>query len=283
MAQGIVAQSGVHLPSKPPLKEKDRKNTERGECDLAKYQGGAEALEALETEKGGDMEFYSLRSGSSVRVRVMGLRDMIRFRSYGIYKQINSFVAENPSVYSDKDFPKSNHTPWDKAFDYYSQLAFDEDNEKVQKELRAEGRKYIGKDRYALGFIDLETGLPIIIDLSKKQAKSVHSVFKKNEKKLGTKAFEIEKSGSGTDTVVTATSLDMDDLTDKEAKNFAKYDGKEFDMNLFDDILYVADEKEQVELLEQAGFDVRLIGYQKDSEGGPPPATTEVGDDDLPF
>lgn len=252
---------------------------------MAKYTGGADALEALETEKGGDMEFYSLRSGSSVKVRVMGLRDMIRFRSYGIYKLINSFVAENPSKYSDKDFPKSDFTPWDLAFNHYSDLAFEEENEKVQKELRAEGRKYIGKDRYALGFINLETGLPIIIDFSKKQAKSVHSVFKKNEKKLGTKAFEIEKSGSGTDTVVTATSLDMDDLSDKERKNFDKYEGKEFDMNLFDDILYVADEKEQVELLTQAGFDVSLIGYSVEGDEGPPEGAKkeDISDDDLPF
>lgn len=282
MAQSIVAQSGVHLPSTPLLK---LLSNERGECTLAKYQGGADALDALETEKGGDMEFYSLRSGSSVKVRVLGLRDMIRFRSYGIFKQINSFVAENPSVYSDKDYPKSNFTPWDLAFNHYSDLAFEEENEKVQKELRQEGRKYLGKDRYALGFIDLETGLPIIIDFSKKQAKSVHGVFKKNEKKLDKKAFEIEKSGSGTDTVVTAASLDMDDLSTKEKKNFDKYDDKEFDMNLFDDILYVADEKEQVELLTDAGFDVTLIGFKKEESDGPPPPDKvgDVDDDDLPF
>lgn len=235
----------------------------------AKYTGGIDALNALETENNsGDMEFYSLRSGSSVKVRVLGLQDLIRFRSYGIFKQINSFVAEKPSEYSAKGFPpRDSEVPWDKAFNYYSELAFAEDNEKVQKELRAEGRKYLGKERFALGLIDLETGLPIVIDMSKKQAKSVHSVFKKNEKKLGTKAFEIEKSGSGTDTVVTATSLDMDDLTDKEAKNFDKYDGEEFDMTLFDDLLYTADEKEQLEFLTQAGFDITLIGYSV-GEGG---------------
>lgn len=235
----------------------------------AKYTGGIDALNALETENNsGDMEFYSLRSGSSVKVRVLGLQDLIRFRSYGIFKQINSFVAEKPSEYSAKGYPaRDSEVPWDKAFNYYSELAFEEKNEKVQKELRAEGRKYLGKERFALGLIDLETGLPIVIDMSKKQAKSVHSVFKKNEKKLGTKAFEIEKSGSGTDTVVTATSLDMDDLTDKEAKNFDKYDGEEFDMTLFDDLLYTADEKEQLEFLTQAGFDITLIGYSE-GEGG---------------
>lgn len=254
---------------------------------MAKYTGGIDALNALETENNsGDMEFYSLRSGSSVKVRVLGLQDLIRFRSYGIFKQINSFVAEKPSEYSAKGFPpRDSEVPWDKAFNYYSELAFEEKNEKVQKELRAEGRKYLGKERFALGLIDLETGMPIVIDMSKKQAKSVHSVFKKNEKKLGTKAFEIEKSGSGTDTVVTATSLDMDDLSEKEAKNFDKYDDKEFDMNLFDDILYVADDKEQVELLAQAGFDVSLIGYNTTEGGGAPEgaSTDDISDDDLPF
>lgn len=252
---------------------------------MAKYTAGDDALDALETEKGGDMEFFSLRSGTSVRVRVLGLRDMIRFRSYGIFKQVNSFVAENPSVYSDKDYPKSDLTPWDKAFQHYSDLAFEEENEKVQKELRQEGRKYLGKDRYALGFINLATGQPIIIDLSKKQAKSVHSAFKKNEKKLDKKAFEIEKSGTGTDTVVNAHVLDLDDLEPKELKNFEAFADKQFDMSLFEGILYEADEKEQIELLTEAGFDVSLIGYTageskpEDNEGAP----QDISDDDLPF
>lgn len=61
----------------------------------------------------------------------------------------------------------------------------------------------------------------------------------------------------------------MDDLDAKETKNFEKYDGAEFDMTLFDDILYVADEKEQVELLAEAGFDVKLIGYSVGDEEAP--------------
>src|SRR5690606_25592931 len=95
--------------------------------------------------------------------------------------------------------------------------------------------------------------------------------------KLDKKAFKVTKSGSGTDTIVTASTLDLDDLTDKEAANFAKHDGEKFDMSLFGGILYEADEKEQVELLAQAGFDVSLIGYAEDSEGAPP-APDKVGD-----
>jgi hypothetical protein len=57
-------------------------------------------------------------------------------------------------------------------------------------------------------------------------------------------------------------SLDPDDeeLTDKERANFAKYDGKEFDMSLFEGLLYEAEEKEQIENLVAAGFDITLIG-----------------------
>lgn len=258
---------------------------------MAKYVGGEDALNALETDSNGtDMEFYTLRSGGSVNVRVLGLRDMIRFRSYGIYKQISSFVAENPSVYSDKDYPKSDFTVWDKAFNHLSELAFEEKNKDVQKKIREESRKYLGKDRYALGFIDLSTGAPIIIDFSKKQAKAIHSVFKEvaAKGKLDKKAFKLSKSGSGTDTVVTASTLDLDDLSEAEAKNYDDHNGKEFDMSLFEGLLYTADENEQIELLDKAGFDVTLIGYAKpsaagdtggDTDGGP----IEVEDDDLPF
>jgi hypothetical protein len=90
----------------------------------------------------------------------------------------------------------------------------------------------------------------------------VHSVIKKNEKKLGKVAFELSKTGSGQSTTVMLSLLfDLDeDLNDKERANFEKYEGKEFDMALFDGLLYEADEKEMVENLVAAGFDITLIG-----------------------
>ncbi|MDQ0154964.1 hypothetical protein [Robertmurraya andreesenii] len=237
---------------------------------MTQFESGSDALNSLNaTNEGGGggnkAEFASFKSGTTYKVRVLGKADLIRFYSYGIYKKVNSFVAKNPSVKNAKGFPTDNLTPWDKAFQYYQDLKFkarDEGNAAAEEEYGDLAYQFKPKERYALGFIDLTTGEPIIVDLSKKQAQTIHAVIKKFEKKLGKVAFELAKQGSGQSTTVSLTPfIDMDDdLTDKERENFAKLDGKEFDMALFDGLLYEADEKEQIESLVAAGFDVSLIG-----------------------
>jgi hypothetical protein len=238
---------------------------------MTQYQSGADALKSLNaTNEGGagsSAEFASFKSGTSYKVRVMGTADLIRFYSYGIFKKVNSFVAKNPSVKNARGFAESNLTPWDKASKYFADLKREaEDSGDVVKaeEYKNEASKYRVKERFALGFINLDDGKPIIVDLSKNQAQVIHAVIKKNEKKLGKVAFELEKTGSSRDTKVMLSplSLDPDDeeLTDKERANFAKYDGKEFDMSLFEGLLYEAEEKEQIENLVAAGFDITLIG-----------------------
>lgn len=226
------------------------------------YQTGADALNALQqtNDGGSDKQFTSFKSGSSFKVRVMSAADLMVFRSYGVFKQVNSFVAKEPSQYNAKGFPQSNLTVWDKASEFFAKQAFETDDKDKQLELRNEAYKYRGKERFALGFIDLDTGAPIVVDLSKKQALTVHSVIKKNEAKLDKKAFELEKTGSGTSTTVMLSPIDLDDLNDKQAENFAKFDGQAFDHDNFNGILYEADTDEQIKLLGQAGFDVSLIG-----------------------
>jgi hypothetical protein len=236
---------------------------------MSQFQSGADALNSLNASNegggGSGAEFAKFSSGTTYKVRVLGTTDLIKFYGYGIYKKINSFVAKNPSVKNAKGFAESNLTPWDLAAKYYQDLVFkarDEGNAKAEEDNKKEAAKYRVKERYALGFIDLETGEPIIVDLSRNQAKVVHAVIKKYEKKLGKLAFELSKSGSSTSTVVSLSPvIDMDeDLTDKERANFDKQDGKEFDMKLFDGLLYEADEKQQIENLVAAGFDITLIG-----------------------
>lgn len=235
---------------------------------MAQYSAGTAALDALnQTNDGGGSgaEFASFKTGTTYKVRVLGAADLIRFYSYGIFKKVNSFVAQNPSVKNAKGFAVENFTPWDLASNYYADLkkqAEEAGNAAKAEDYKAEAGKYRAKERFALGFIDLTTGEPIIVDLSKKQAQGVHAVIKKQEKKLGRLAFELAKDGSGTSTVVSLSPIiDMDeDLTDKERENFAKYDGKEFDMALFDGLLFEADEKQQIENLVAAGFDISLIG-----------------------
>lgn len=260
---------------------------------MTQFQSGADALNSLNaTNEGGGgskAEFASFKSGSSYKVRVMGAADLIRFYSYGIFKKVNSFVAKNPSVKNAKGYPESNLTPWDKAAKYYQDLAFkarDKGNAAAEEENRNLAYQFKAKERFALGFIDLETGEPIIVDLSKKQAQSVHAVIVKYEKKLAKLAFELSKTGSSTSTVVSLSPIiDMDeDLSDKERANFAKLDGQAFDMTLFDGLLYEADEKEQIENLVAAGFDITLIGLsigggQAEGAGD----VDDIEDEELPF
>lgn len=250
---------------------------------MTQFQSGADAINALNaTNEGGGSkaEFSPLKSGSSYKVRVLGTSDLIRFYSYGIFKVINSFTAKNPSVKNARGFAESNLTPWDLAAKYYQDKKFaaEDAGQSAQAEkFGIEASKYRAKERYALGFIDLATGEPIIVDLSKKQAQGVHAVITKNAKKLDKVAFELSKQGSGTSTTVMLSVIfDLDeDLSDKERDNFAKLAGAEFDMTLFDGLLYEADDAEQIENLVRAGFDPSLIGLERK-------ASAEHSDEDAP-
>lgn len=249
---------------------------------MTKYQAGADALNALnQTDEGGSgAEFSSFKSGSTYYVKVLGTADLISFFSYGIYKQVNSFVAKNPSKKSAKGYPVENLTPWDLAWKYHKDLSEDFNDHHGQ-----EAGKYRAKQRFAMGFFDLDSGEPIIIDVSKNQAQAIHGAIKKYEKRLGKLAFELSKEGSSTSTTVSLTPvLDMEeDLTDKQRANFDKAP-ESFDMKLFDGLLYEADEDEQIENLIKAGFDVSLIGLSKPvSEGVGSGPDGEIEDEDLPF
>lgn len=225
------------------------------------YKKGNDALADLyASNEGNNKSFTSLAKGNAYKVRALGITDFITFRSYGIFKVINSFTPEKLPVLNAKGFPVENLTPWDKASDYYVKKMFDEKDEAKKKALGEQAAIYRGKQRFAMGFIDLETGEPVVFDLSKNQALAVHAVLKKNATKLDKKAFEIEKSGSGNSTTVLLSPIDLDELTPKEQENFAKYDGKEYDSENFDGLIFIANEETQKQSLVQAGFDLSLIG-----------------------
>lgn len=247
---------------------------------MTKYQTGMDAINALQDSGSGgansQIEFSPFKSGTTYVVKVLGTSDLISFYSYGIYKQVNSFVAKNPSKKSRNGYPVENLTPWDKAWKYHK------DRSKEFNDFHGqEAAKYRPKQRFAFGFWDLTEGKPIIIDLSKSQAQGVYEVIKKYEKRLNRLAFELSKTGTGTSTSVTLTPIiDMDeDLTPEQRKNFENAPD-EFDMSLFDGVLYEADEDEQIELLIKAGFDVSLIGYSKPESNED---TDGVDDEEFPF
>ena len=247
---------------------------------MTKFVSGADALDVLNQEDSGgnNAEFSSFKSGTTYYVKVLGTADLIQFFSYGIYNRVNSFVAEKPSKKSAAGNPVEDLTVWDKAWKYHKDLSEEWTDEHGQ-----EAAKYRPKQRFAMGFFDLTSGEPIIIDVSKNQAQAIHGNIKKYEKRLDQMAFELSKQGSGRDTTVSLSPVMFpeEDLTEQQQKNLAEAP-EEFDMKLFDGILFEADEAQQIENLIQAGFDISLIGLEapKKEDGGEP---LEVTDDMLPF
>lgn len=226
------------------------------------------------------MEFTSFKTGTTLFVKVLGAADLISFYSYGIFKQVNSFVAAKPSKKSANGYPVDEYTPWDLAWKYHKDLSKEFNDHHGQ-----EASKYRASQRFAMGFFDLTSGEPIIVDVSKNQAQAIHAVIKRNEKRLADMSFELSKQGSGTSTTVSLTPImyPEDDLTDAQRANLDKAP-ESFDMKLFDGLLYEMEEAEQIEQLISVGFDVSLIGLQApnkaQAEGG---AEGESGSDPLPF
>lgn len=252
---------------------------------MTQFQSGADALNALNAsnESGSGMEFTSFKTGTTLFVKVLGAADLISFFSYGIFKQVNSFVAKNPSKKSANGYPIDDYTPWDRAWKYHKDLSKEFNDHHGQ-----EASKYRASQRFAMGFFDLTSGEPIIVDVSKNQAQAIHGVIKRNEKRLSDMSFELSKQGSGTSTTVSLTPImyPEDDLTDAQRANLDKAP-ETFDMKLFEGLLFEADEDEQITNLITAGFDISLIGLERPSQGGaadnPVDNTQAASVDDLPF
>lgn len=267
---------------------------------MSQFKKGAAALGTLNTDNSGgtSSEFAKFKSGTTLKVRVKGTEDLMQYFGYGVYKRVNTFVAKNPPERNDRGYVISNPTPWDKASAYYYDKAKEAEeagaSEDEVKKIRSDGYKFSGKERYAMGFYDLESGEDIVVDFTRDQAQSVHATITKYAKKLDKIAFELSKTGSSTDTKVALMPvIDMDeDLTEKERANFEKSIGQPFNEKLFDGLLFEADEKQQIESLVAAGFDISIIGYtigaaSKPSDADVTPIEDDepivISDDDLPF
>lgn len=204
------------------------------------FKKGASAIESATTEKKDfSKAIKSLKSGTSVKVRVPSTEDVVEVFMHSVYEVFYS----TPCVHGDL---------YDKAVQLLradQKEAQDAKDEKLAELIGTHAYALSAKPRYLCGFIDLETGEPIIIDLSKKQVQGIITTIKKYEKKLDVLAFEISKTGTSQSTVVSFNPLMFldEDLTEKELKNFNESAGKQIDEEIYANCLYVKDEAEQVE------------------------------------
>lgn len=244
---------------------------------MTNYTTGLDALNALsevnDESTSNKAEFAKLNAGDRIVVKALSLSDVTMVYAYGNYgKGVNTFVAKEPSIKTNKGWPKEKLTPWDKAFLYHK-----EKSSVYNDEHGTAASTYKGKPRFAMGFYDLDSKSFIAVDLTKTQAMSVAESLKKYEAKFGKKAFELEKS-TGTSGIVSLSPLDLDDLTPEQQKAFDEAPA-EFDKSILDGIYYELDEKEQVDALKRVGFDVSLIGYGATEA----PANDTPAEEDFPF
>lgn len=199
---------------------------------------GTDAVESAQKENQDFSKFIkSLKSGTSFKVRVPSVDDVVEVYMHSVYDVFYS----TPCVTRDDLY--------DQAVELLrgdQKLANDAGDTTLAEQLGKHAYNLTAKPRYLFGFINLEDGEPIIIDLSKKQAQGIITTIKKYEKRLNQLAFEISKTGSGQSTSVTINPLMFleEDLTEKELKNFKATEGKEVPEEVYENCLYVKQERE---------------------------------------
>jgi hypothetical protein len=140
---------------------------------MSQFKYGLEAIEesnAAGSGGGASNDFAKLPSGTTLKVKLVGLGGVMRYYGYSVYKKVNTFIAKEPSQRNAKGFVESGHTVWDKASKYYYDQAFALTDGKTDAEIKeikdspkykalsSEGYKFSGKPRYAVGLIDIEVG-----------------------------------------------------------------------------------------------------------------------------
>lgn len=208
-----------------------------------KKRGEQAAQSALEEKKDFSKSLVKFKSGTTYTVRFASEHDFVSYDAVSIFGKINTTPVLEGNLY-------------EKAVKHL----YDDADKTGSEDIRTLASQLRPRERYLLAFFDLETGQPSVVDLSKKQAKTVIAGIQKYAKKLSTLAFELTKSGSGQDTTVTISPvIDEDDLTKDQKKHFEATKGKAIEDEIFD-VLYMRNADEQAEDLQKIGFDVSRLG-----------------------
>lgn len=158
--------------------------------------------------------------------------------------------------------------PGDNLYEVASRNLYAKGKETEDETYLKAARELRPKPRYLIGFIDLDTGNPVVFDATRKQAQAIISTIEKYAKKVDKIAFELSKHGEKTDTVVSLTPIiDMDeDLTDDQRANFEKAVAESVKVpdEIFENVLTLRDRVGQIEDLrkfaEKRGLTAEELG-----------------------
>lgn len=240
------------------------------------FTRGNTAIQSALSESGGNggraSTFASFKSGSSYKVRINSLDDVVGYEAASVFKVFDTTPVEKRSLYH-------------KAAELLYLDAKNAKDESTAEAIRKQAYLVKPKPRYILAAIDLETGEKLYVDLTKNQAKAVIAVVQKKAKKLDSLAFELSKTGESTSTAVSLTQLDLEDELDaKELENFEKSKGTEFADEDFEALLQYKGEDEQLDDLYQ--FDRKLadrVAGKPSVNASPTQTAEDIDESELPF
>lgn len=210
----------------------------------------------------------TFKSGDSYRVRIAGVTDFVSYESHSVFGKNGTGILTTPCVHG-KECPYCQATT----------ALYAEFNRTQDEEVKGVAGQLKKKERFLFGFINLEDGQPLVLDFSKKQAKGLIDIIKKNATKINKNAFEISKNGSGQATIVALDRLDEEDLSAAELKAFT--DAAK--TKILDEQFEVL----QVKTIEEALTDLRNFGFATERigtnavAGGLPTSGIDTDSDDL--
>lgn len=231
---------------------------------------------------------YLTKKNPTVKVRIPSDEDFREFYQHGGYN-----LAQKYQVYNCVCLFMVNgvEDPYDKAVKvlYEDRNQHPEGSDEynrinlIASELRA-------KRRMLFGFFDLETGDPIVLDVTGNQGSKLIAQIQEYEDNINDFAFKVTKSGEKANTTIDLMPImnPKKGLTEEEQKNFESTAGKEFDHTLYEKILFVKDHKYMIQDLEKIGFDVARIGYeptnnQEIKQESGQDSMPDITEDELPF
>jgi hypothetical protein len=242
--------------------------TQRGNVMSFLLSAGDDAVnEALKPEVDTSNLLVSLSNGKSYKVRALP-------NAIAKYEAHSAFGVFYTTPCARKSTGQADL--YDKAVDLlYKDAKALKEKGATDEEVKAANSYAYGlqaKVRYMIGFINLTTGAPIVLDFTEKQGKQVVQKLTENKEDLAEFAFKVSKSGKSSSTVVNFDLLvrPQRDLSQDEQDNFAKTAGYEFDLSLFGEVFQLADEKQQLEDLHAYGFDVTRLGFDVPTKQQPP-------------
>lgn len=200
--------------------------------------------------------YLRLKDGESHKVRLISAEDYVEYNAVGDY---------NNGIFNQ---PVAQDSPLIKAY----------------KEGGEAFKDMFPRKRYAFVFGSLETGELVAFDASKKQAKSLISTIEEYKDDLDDFAFTFKRTGEKTSTTYSLNLKPKMTASEKEA--FEGFDGKEVEMEFYEQILQPNDDTFVVKLL--AEIDPSIVDLFPDidiseNEVKETDDGLEITDDSLPF